>query len=139
MEVDPVTGEKLDYAEVADGLEEKLRGRFINPKKILYRLKSDKGPLKAGAQVAEDFVDYGRKLALKDFKVQDPRDPNAPPIVVHGYQVKIEFTDNPQYNPDVDVHIVGFAKAVGDVIDATMQVVLFFLLTLAMTLVLLWL
>ncbi|WP_028080519.1 efflux RND transporter permease subunit [Solimonas soli] len=139
LEIDPVTGEKLDYAQVADGLEEKLRGRFMSPRKILYKLKKDKGSLKAGTQVAEGFVDYGWKLALKDFKVQDPQDPNAPPIVVHGYEVSTEQVDNPQYNPDVDVHIVGFAKAVGDVIDATMQVVLFFLLTLVMTLILLWL
>jgi len=139
LEIDPVSGEKLDYAEVAEGLEEKLRGRFINPQKILYKLKKDKGPLTAGTQVAEGFVDYGWKLALKDFKVQDPQDPNAPPIVVHGYEVETELVDNPQYNPDIEVHIVGFAKAVGDVIDATMQVVLFFLLTLVMTLILLWL
>lgn len=139
LEVDPVTGEKLDYEKVAKGLEEKLRGRFISPKKILYKLKKDHGPLKAGTQVAEGFVDYGWKLALQTFEVQNPGDPNAKPIVVHGYEVTTETVDNPQYNPDIDVHIVGFAKVVGDVIDATMQVVLFFLLTLVMTLVLLWL
>ncbi|WP_020649531.1 efflux RND transporter permease subunit [Solimonas variicoloris] len=139
LEVDPVSGEKLDYEKVAQGLEEKLRGRFVNPKKILYKLKGDKGPLKAGTQVGEGFVDYGWKLALQNFAVADPRDPNAEPITVHGYEVTTETVDNPQYNPDVDVHIVGFAKVVGDVIDATMQVVLFFLLTLVMTLILLWL
>ncbi|HET8882108.1 MAG TPA: efflux RND transporter permease subunit [Solimonas sp.] len=138
LEVDPVTGEKLDYEKVARGLEEKLRGRFMNPKKIIYKLKKDHGPLKAGSKVAEGFVDYGWHLMLKDFEVPNPTE-GMKPIVVHGYEVSTETVDNPQYNPNIEVHIVGFAKVVGDVIDATMQVVLFFLGTLIMTMILLWL
>lgn len=38
----------------------------------------------------------------------------------------------------ISIHIVGFAKVVGDVIDETQEVVLFFCLTLGMTLLLLW-
>ena len=41
--------------------------------------------------------------------------------------------------PDISVHILGFAKVVGDVIDETQVVVGFFLLTLVMTMILLWL
>jgi uncharacterized protein len=70
LEIDPVTGKKLDYQEAATKLETEIRGKY-----------------------------------------QDA---------------------------DVQVHILGFAKVVGDVIDATMEVVMFFLLTLVMTFFLLW-
>ncbi|MDE2148229.1 MAG: MMPL family transporter [Gammaproteobacteria bacterium] len=39
---------------------------------------------------------------------------------------------------DIQIHIIGFAKVVGDVIDATQMVVGFFILTLLMTMILLW-
>ncbi len=71
LEVDPVTGQKLDYQKVATELENTIRGKY-----------------------------------------QDE---------------------------DIQVHILGFAKVVGDVIDATLEVVGFFLLTLIMTGILLWL
>ncbi len=70
LEVDPVTGEKLDYREVAKNLE-KIRERFE--------------------------------------------------------------TD------EIKVHIVGFAKVIGDVTDAAAEVVFFFLIALLMTAALLWL
>ncbi|MGH8481423.1 MAG: efflux RND transporter permease subunit, partial [Nevskiaceae bacterium] len=71
LEVDPVTGQKLDYEDAATKLENEIRGKY-----------------------------------------QDA---------------------------EVQVHILGFAKVVGDVIEATLEVVGFFLLTLVMTFVLLWL
>ncbi|MBI3171274.1 MAG: hypothetical protein HYZ32_01615 [Hydrocarboniphaga effusa] len=71
LEVDPVTGQKLDYRKVATELENTIRGKY-----------------------------------------QDA---------------------------DVQLHILGFAKVVGDIIDATLEVVGFFLLTLVMTMILLWL
>ncbi|HUR42151.1 MAG TPA: MMPL family transporter [Verrucomicrobiae bacterium] len=71
LEIDPVTGKKLDYQEAASKLESEIR-----------------------------------------LKYQDA---------------------------DIQVHILGFAKVVGDVIDATLEVVGFFVLTLIMTFVLLWL
>jgi predicted RND superfamily exporter protein len=71
LEVDPVTGVKLDYKDAASKLETEIRGKY-----------------------------------------QDE---------------------------DVQVHILGFAKVVGDVIDATVEVVMFFVLTLVMTFILLWL
>jgi len=71
LEVDPVTGQKLDYQQAASKLESEIRGKY-----------------------------------------QDE---------------------------DIQVHILGFAKVVGDVIDATLEVVGFFVLTLIMTFVLLYL
>ena len=70
LETDPVTGEKLDYREVADNLE----------------------------KIRQDFE-----------------------------------------NKNIKVHIVGFAKVIGDVTDAAAEVVFFFALALLMTAVLLWL
>jgi uncharacterized protein len=71
LEVDPVTGQKLDYQKVASELEKTIREKY-----------------------------------------QDDT---------------------------ISVHILGFAKVVGDVIDATLEVVGFFVLTLIMTFILLWL
>ncbi|MDM4772451.1 RND family transporter [Solimonas sp. SE-A11] len=142
LEVDPVTGEKLDYAVVSKLLEDKIRGRFTNPKKYVYKLKAAQDGLAAGAVVGEGFVDLGWKLRLETFEVNGPAkdDGSAPDrIKVKGSDVAVEFIDNPQYNPDINVHVIGFAKVVGDVIDATMQVVLFLILTLFMTFLLLWL
>lgn len=142
LEIDPVTGEKLDYGRVASELEDKLRGRFTQPRKFLYKLKDDKGPLKAGDVVAEGFVSIPelklRFLTSFEATYKDEND-RTQTLMVSGSEVSVEEVDNPQYNPDIDVHIIGFAKVVGDVIDATMEVVGFFLLTLVMTGILLWL
>ena len=69
LEIDPVSGKKLDYREAAKQLEDKIRGQFQDDK--------------------------------------------------------------------VDIHIVGFAKVIGDVTDAANEVVLYFFVALAMTFVLL--
>ena len=71
LEVDPVTGKKLDYGEVAHRIEKEIRDKY-----------------------------------------QDD---------------------------DISIHVVGFAKVIGDVIDETENVVMFFVITLVMTMVLLWL
>ncbi|MEQ1439621.1 MMPL family transporter [Fontimonas sp. SYSU GA230001] len=69
LEVDPVTGKKLDYREVARQLEQKIRGQY-----------------------------------------QDDQ---------------------------IDIHIVGFAKVIGDVTDAANEVVMYFFVALGMTFILL--
>lgn len=139
LEVDPVCGGKLDYEKVARGLEDKLRGRFSSPKKYLYKLKSAHGEHAAGSVVQEGFSAPGWTLALQRFPLGKAAGCDAKPETVRGTDIQVEVVDNPQYNPDIDVHIIGFAKVVGDVIDATMQVVFFFLVTLVLTLLLLWL
>ncbi len=144
LEVDPVTGQKLDYAAVAEILEDKVRGRFESPKKYLYKLNTDVGPLKAGTPVWERFgqptglaalVDKGKPIV---FKYKPEGEDNTQDIVIKKSQMTFETVDNPQYNPDVDVHILGFAKVVGDIIAELIPVVGFFLLTLVMTQLLLW-
>lgn len=144
LEVDPVTGEKLDYAAVAEILEDKVRGRFMSPKKYIYKLNTDLGPLKAGTQVWERFgqptglaalVDKGKPITYK-FKPEG--EDNEQVIKIKKSQMTFETIDNPQYNPDVNIHILGFAKVVGDIIEELVPVVGFFLLTLIMTQLLLW-
>ncbi|HEY1182005.1 MAG TPA: hypothetical protein VGE56_06865, partial [Rhodocyclaceae bacterium] len=71
MEIDPITGEKLDYARVAELLEDRVRGRFTSETKFVYKLKEDfsyddgRIQLKAGEVVEEGFVDPGWKLRFK--------------------------------------------------------------------------
>ena len=147
LEVDPVTGEKLDYARVAETLEDKIRGRFTSKIKYVYKMKADyatddgKYKFKAGDTVEEGFVDLGWKMRFKTFLTPKKADgeEKVDMVPIKADQVTVSTEDNPQYNPAVDVHILGFAKVVGDVIDATLQVVVFFILTLIMTLILLWL
>jgi predicted RND superfamily exporter protein len=147
LEVDPVTGEKLDYGAVAGLLEDRLRGRFTSKVKYVYTLKQDytsedgKFQFKAGDVVEEGFTDLGWKMRFKTFnalkKVEG--EDKAEIVPIKGSLLAVATAENPQFNPDVDVHILGFAKVVGDVIDATLQVVVFFIITLIMTMILLWL
>jgi len=167
LEVDPVSGEKLDYAAVAEILEDKVRGRFMSPKKYVYKLNADlcqtpevvtpapsadatapatpkETCVKAGTQVWERFgqptglaalVDKGKPITYK-FKPEG--EDNEVVFSIKKSQMSFEMIDNPQYNPDINVHILGFAKVVGDIIEELIPVVGFFLLTLVMTQLLLW-
>jgi len=161
LEVDPITGVKLDYGELADQIEDRVRGRFASPVKYLYKAKedivagknytlrkTDEGKLKAGQVLfkkgevlAEHYVPVGTlKRWFTDFNgTLHLADGSAYVVPVHGRLIDIEQTANPEYSPDIGIHIVGFAKVVGDVIDATQEVVTFFLITLVMTMILLWL
>lgn len=67
--------------------------------------------------------------------------PNAVKIAKFDKRAEIldSITEKTYDDKDVKVHIIGFAKVIGDVTDATMEVVMFFGIALIMTLVLLWL
>ena len=131
LDINPITGEKLDYVKTAELIED-VRQRIINDKKYEFRLKEDYLTMKAG-DVA--LVRYSNPKSWNfafrkfDFKVEletgekvTKRLPGRAFEVVEG--------DNPDYNPHVDVHIVGFAKVVGDIADASLEVVGFFALTI---------
>ena len=150
LEINPVTGEKLDYGRVANDLEDKLRGRFTKPKKRIYLLKEDYEAelpsgetvtIEAGTEVGETFVDLGLlKTYLTTFDYNHPVEEGKSELVqVPASKTEVKEVDNPQYNPNIDVHIIGFAKVVGDIIDEIFVVVGFFMLTLLMTGILLWL
>ncbi|MBI2383578.1 MAG: MMPL family transporter [Gammaproteobacteria bacterium] len=136
LEVDPVSGKKLDYQHVARELEDKIRGRFTNPRKYEFRLKADTAGIKAGEVVGDGFTEPG---ALFNYKMFDTgrKDENGEPILVKGENLEVVQVDNADYNPNIDVHILGFAKVIGDVTDAANEVVGFFFIALAMTFVLL--
>ncbi len=137
LEFDPVSGEKLNYQQVAHGLEDKIRGQFTNPKRYEYKLTKDYGDLKAGTVVYTGYKQPNRMLRFKTLTAEQ-KTPDGKPIFIEGADVEVSEADNPDYNPEVDVHIIGFAKVVGDVSDAAGAVAIFFLVTLLMTTALLW-
>ena len=136
LEFDPLTGKKLDYVRVANLLED-LRGRFTNPVMYEYRLREDHPPFKAGDVVVRRFSDTGPAGGTFFVNYTDEFGIGQVTKIDEG-EVAVSTTDNPDYNPNVTVHIVGFAKVVGDVSAALGEVVGFFALTLFLTLLLLW-
>lgn len=130
VEQDPRTHRKLDYIRTAH-LFESIRGRLTSPRRYQYRLKSDSAPLKAGTVVATAYSAPGtwsRWLGVVDGEAaSDSGDAIERPF--RGYQLELTEERNPDYNPGIEVSIIGFAKAVGDVADASLEVVGFFALT----------
>lgn len=139
IETNPVTGKKLDYFETA-ALVEEVRHRIISPKMYEYRLKADRAPFKAGEVVLKGYVDpRGLVFRFKDVKVESRDDEGQSEThVLKGADFDVAEVDNPDFNPDVDVKIVGFAKVVGDIGDAVLGVVGFFALTLFLVWLILW-
>jgi len=137
LEFDPLTGEKLDYVRVSNMLED-LRGRFTDPDMYEYRLKSDHPPFKAGDVAVRGFREIGRPSG-ETFIVNYVDEAGIGQVTtIDGGELEVTKVRNPDYNPDVTVHVIGFAKIVGDVSAATAEVVGFFGLTLLLTLLLLW-
>ncbi|WP_043113149.1 efflux RND transporter permease subunit, partial [Solimonas flava] len=139
LERDPVSGAKLDYLKTAQLLET-IRERFTQPRLYRYRLKHELGALKAGTVVGSAYHApraWSFPLQRIDTDPALAADGAAPPVV-RGYQVEIEAVDNPDYNPDVDIHIIGFSKAVGDIADSAIEVFSFFGLTVFLVWLLLW-
>jgi len=137
LEFDPLTGDKLDYVHVSNLLED-LRGRFTNPEMVEYRLTRDHPPFKAGEVAVRGFRPIGR-LSAESFRVNYADATGIGQVTtIAGADLEAATVPNPDYNPDVTVHIIGFAKVVGDVSDALAEVVGFFALTLLLTLLLLW-
>ncbi|MDR3419392.1 MAG: efflux RND transporter permease subunit [Nevskia sp.] len=130
---------RVDYWDVQKKLEE-IRGRFESPAKYVYKIKHDQAPFKAGDTVAEGFVDYGWQLRFESFQAI-PRDANGealPAVTVKGSDVTVETVKNPEYSPNVEVNIIGFARLLGDVIKGLLGVFTFFALAFVITLCLLF-
>jgi len=136
LERDPVTGVKLDYIDTAHRLEE-VRGRFTSAKRYDYVLKQDAPPLKAGAVLRSAYHDpRGLLFALQEFDAAP--DETGAVRSFRGWQVEVREQANPDYNPDIEVHIIGFTKAVGDIADSAVEVFSFFGLTVLLVWLLLW-
>jgi predicted RND superfamily exporter protein len=159
LDVDPVTGQKLDYEQVAKLIEDSVRSRLMSPDKFLYTAKQDivagkdvtikaDGPFKAGEvlfksgdPVGESYVPLSRmdQWFGEVHGVKHLDDGTAVDLSVKAKLLNTAKVPNDGYSPEISVHVVGFAKVIGDVIEATQQVVGFFVLTLFMTFLLLWL
>lgn len=138
LEFNPSTGEKLDYVAVSNQLED-IRGRFMQPRMREYRLKADHPPLKAGEVVAHRFRELGSLERDTAFDVTYTDDLGQFQVMTIAVgDVALSDAPNPDYTPGIDVHIIGFAKAVGDVSGAAREVIGFFALTVLLILVLLW-
>ena len=135
----PITGLPFPAGPLADHFEDSVRGRFTSPVKYLYRLKTAQPPFDAGEIVAEGFHDTGWARWFKDFTAEKKNaDGDRVQQQIHGRDLSVETVANPQYNPDVSIHIIGFTKVVGDITDAAAQVALFFCLTVLGTMLALW-
>jgi uncharacterized protein len=145
LERDPVTNERLDYRIVAANLENKIRNQFTSPEIYEYKLTKDVTSkdgkevlIKAGEVIMRDAAPPSRWLNFKTLTA-DQKTPEGGLISVDGSDVEVELVANPNYNPNVDIHIIGFAKVIGDVTDAAGEVMKFFLIAFVMTGLLLWL
>ncbi|MGH8507079.1 MAG: efflux RND transporter permease subunit [Stenotrophobium sp.] len=136
VDTNPRTHKKLDYIEAAHRFEN-IRGRLTSPQMYEYTLKTDDAPLKAGTKIATVYQDP-RGMWFRFQSVQAVViAPNGETLdrTFHGRQLDVTEKNNPDYNPDIDVEIIGFTKVIGDVADASFQVVSFF----ALTVLLIWL
>jgi len=138
LERHPVTGEKLDYDRLAGQLEDQLRGRIQSPQEYQYKLKADRPPYHAGDLVWTGYTDYGWKLPWQRFEAEQ-KDDDGQPILVSGRDVTVTALPNPDYSPNYSVRIIGFAKVIGDVTDASIEVIGFFFIAILLVILLLWL
>lgn len=131
---DPAKAEMF-YRQVMTKLGD-IRGRFESPHKYVYTLRDDLPPFKAGDTVAEGYVDYGWMRPFQTFFVQSELSPD--PIAVDGSALSVEAVDNPDFNPNIEVNIIGFAQLLSDVINGLIDVFAFFALAFAITAALLY-
>lgn len=134
LERDPATGRAIDLAAVADAIEDGVRGRFTQPLRFRYRLKTAFAPYAAGDVVGETFRDPRRWLWLHKVAVTRVNDAGElESFRIPGHLLEVESALNPQARPEVAVRIIGYSKLVGDVSAAAGQVLLFFVLTVVGT------
>ena len=138
----PQEDQRVDYWGVQLKLEE-IRGRFESPTKYVYKLKADHPPFKAGEVVTEGYVDYGWQTRFQTFNVLPKAETSEgaalQPIAIKGSELTVETTQNAEYNKNIEVNIIGFARLLGDVIKGLLGVFAFFALAFVITLVQLYL
>lgn len=137
LERDPVTGVKLDYIDTAHRLEQ-VRHRFISPTKFEYVAKVASGPFQAGDVVRTEYKDTRSWYFPVSTLSVPTAETDQPPAHFKGYELEVREVENEDYNPNIDIAIIGFAKAVGDIADSAFEVFGFFGLTLILVWLLLW-
>ncbi|HSW13194.1 MAG TPA: efflux RND transporter permease subunit, partial [Solimonas sp.] len=136
LEHDPATGDKLDYRWVALELE-KIRGRYASPQRWEWVARADMEGYTAGQTVSTSYA--APPWAPSFFYVIADRSRADEPVKhVPRSALELRQSTNPDYDPSFDIHIIGFAKVVGDVTDASVEVVGFFVVALVLTMLLLW-
>ena len=135
VEINPRTQEKLDTIRAAHQFEN-IRGRLTKPMLYELKLKAESAPLAAGTRVLSLYEDP-RGLLFNYQRFQGTAvAANGETIdrTFYGGDLEVVESSNPDYNPNIDVQIIGFAKVIGDVADASLGVVAFF----GLTVVLVW-
>ncbi len=130
VDINPRTQEQLDYIKTAHQFED-IRSRFIHDTLYELSLKKDHPPLKAGTIIARTYDDP-RGLLFRFKPVAGSAVADDGETVEGRYfggSLDVVAKPNPDYNANVDVQIIGFAKVIGDVADASFEVVGFFALT----------
>ena len=135
----PEGEQRVDYWEVQLRLEE-IRNRFESPTKYVYKMKADRPPFAAGEVVYEGYVDHGWALFMQTFTAlkQVEGTEGAQPFEIKGSELSVETAENPDYKPEIEVNVIGFARLLGDVIKGLLGVFAFFGLAFAITVVLLY-
>lgn len=131
IERDPVSGEKLDYFKT-EGRLEQIRQRFTSPRMWEYRLREDFPPLKAGDVAHVSYSDpTGVLFRFSDveFRYKDESGDFAM-ATLSGSDFKVREADNPDYNPSISIHNIGFVQIVGDIAEKSGEVVGFFALSI---------
>ncbi|NKF20925.1 efflux RND transporter permease subunit [Solimonas marina] len=127
---------EIFYRRVIRNLAD-IRGQFESPHEYVYTLKQDHPPFKAGQEIDHGYVDYGWSLGMQAFYERPPG--GGEPIKIKGSELDVKAVANPDYNPDVEVNIIGFAQLLGDVINGLVGVFAFFAVAFVITMVLLFL
>ncbi|SEQ84843.1 MMPL family protein [Solimonas aquatica] len=136
VDQNPRTGEKLDYIKTAH-LYEKVRQRLTQTELYQLKLKADSAPFAAGTVVSTAYENPAGALSFFR-KIDATLIGPSGETIERSFALRdleIEKQANPDYNPNVEVEIIGFAKVIGDVADASFEVVSFF----ALTVLLVWL
>lgn len=138
QEVDTGNPEKAQifYQQVMTSLGN-IRGRFESKTKYLYTLKEDHPPFKKGEQIDEGYVDYGWMFGMQPFFERPPGGGEL--VKIKGSELSIKQVANPDYNPNIEVNIIGFAQLLADVISGLVGVFAFFAIAFVITLILLYL
>ncbi len=130
VETNPRTQEKLDTIRAAHQFEN-IRGRLTQPMLYELKLKAESAPLAAGTRVLALYEDpRGLLFNYKGFHgTAVAADGETIDRRFSGSDLEVVESKNPDYNPDIDVQIIGFAKVIGDVANASLGVVTFFGIT----------
>ncbi|MGB1581045.1 MAG: efflux RND transporter permease subunit, partial [Nevskiales bacterium] len=129
---------RVDYWLVNTLLEE-IRGRYESPKRYEYKLTKDySDKLTEGTVVRVSYREPTFLDSLQDFDSLQ-QDENGNATLIDRGDVEVVESDNPEYTPNIEVNVIGFAKLLGDVINGLLGVFAFFALAFVITVVLLYL